>query len=356
MSPDACGAVRATAGRASAEVAARPTLTAGGVVIVIGALLVVSWALFAGSAMAGDHRAGTTTFGIGLALTAFVLGMRHAFDADHIAAIDTTSRKLLDDGRDPSSVGLWFALGHSTVVLVAVGLVTAGVGAFTAQIGVDDSPLTTFTGVWGPTVSSVFLLGLAAVNLVILVRLLRRGRRGAPADHDHRPPGGVVSALIARTSATLDAPWKMFIVGLLFGLGFDTASTIALLLIAGGAGIVMPWYAAMSLPLLFTAGMVTCDGINSIVTARIYRWSADHPERRTRYNITLISISVAVAFVVGAVGLCGVLVDAGRVRWAPVEAIASTNLDSFGLVIVGALVLAWFTSWMLARPQRGSSA
>jgi high-affinity nickel-transport protein len=299
----------------------------------------------------GDYQAGTSTFGIGLAFTAFVLGMRHAFDADHIAAIDNTSRKLVADRKDPSSVGMWFALGHSTVVLVAVGLVTAGVGVLTSQIGIEDSPLAIFAGVWGPTVSSVFLLAMATVNLVLLRRLFRRAREGTPGVHEASPTGGVISLVVARTSATLDAPWKMFVVGLLFGLGFDTASTIALLLIAGGAGIVMPWYAAMVLPLLFTAGMVVCDGINSIVTARLYRWSADHPERRTRYNAALIALSIAVAFIVGAVGLCGVLVDSAGVRWGPVEIIAATNLDSFGLIIVAVLLIGWLTGWVFARSR-----
>ena len=332
----------------------RMTLSARGVLILAGALLLVSWALFAIVVAPGDYQAGTSTFGIGLAVTAFVLGMRHAFDADHIAAIDNTSRKLVDDGRDPSSVGLWFALGHSTVVLVAVGLVTAGVGALTSQIGTDDSPLAIFTGVWGPTVSSLFLLAMAAANLVILVRLVRQARGRAPVRAE--TAGGAFSLLIARTSATLDAPWKMFVVGLLFGLGFDTASTIALLLIAGGAGIVMPWYAAMVLPLLFTAGMVSCDGINSIVTARLYRWSADHPERRSRYNAALLSVSVAVAFIVGMVGLCGVLADSAGVRWAPVEMIAATNLDTFGLIIVAVLLLTGLTGWIFARTRRTSTA
>jgi high-affinity nickel-transport protein len=281
--------------------------------------------------------------------------MRHAFDADHIAAIDNTSRKLVDDGKDPSSVGLWFALGHSTVVLVAVGLVTAGVGALTSQIGAEDSPLAVFTGVWGPTVSSIFLLAMATANLVILVRLRRRARGGARGQ-DARVPGGAVSLIIARTAATLDAPWKMFVVGVLFGLGFDTASTITLLLIAGGAGIVMPWYAAMVLPLLFTAGMVSCDGINSIVTARLYRWSADRPELRSRYNAALLMLSVTVAFIVGTVGLCGVLVDSAGVRWPPVEAIAATNLDSFGMIIVAVLLAAWLASWIFARSQRTAAA
>jgi len=250
-----------------------------------------------------------------------------------------------------SKIGVWFALGHSTVVLTAVGLVTAGVGALTTQIGVDHSPLAIFTGVWGPTVSSVFLLVMAMVNLAILVRLIRGARRGRTSS-DQATGGGVVSLLIARTSATLDAPWKMFVVGLLFGLGFDTASTIALLLIAGGAGIVMPWYAAMVLPLLFTAGMVLCDGVNSIVTARIYRWSADQPERRVRYNAALISISVAVALVVGAVGLCGVLADSFGVTLPAVRAVAATDLDSFGLMIVGALLVTWLVSWAFARSLR----
>ncbi|MFE5409559.1 HoxN/HupN/NixA family nickel/cobalt transporter [Microbacterium sp. NPDC056569] len=330
----------------------RITSPARRVLVVAGALLITSWALFAIVVAPGDYQAGSSTFGIGLAITAFVLGMRHAFDADHIAAIDNTTRKLIDDGRDPSSVGLWFALGHSTVVLVAVGLVTAGVGALTSQIGTDDSPWAIFTGVWGPTVSSVFLLAMAAANLVILLRILRRARGETPAHLAAPLPGGPISLIIARTSASLDAPWKMFVVGLLFGLGFDTASTIALLLIAGGAGIVMPWYAAMVLPLLFTAGMVACDGINSIVTARLYRWSADRPERRTRYNAVLLTLSVAVAFIVGTVGLCGVLVDSAGVRWAPVQVIASTDLDSFGLIIVGALLVAWLASWTFARLQR----
>lgn len=332
----------------------RMSLSARGVLLVAGALLVAGWTLFGVVVAPADYRTGTSTFGIGLAVTAFVLGMRHAFDADHIAAIDTTSRKLVDDGDDPSSVGLWFALGHSTVVLVAVGVVTAGVGALTSQIGAEDSPLTVFTGVWGPTVSSVFLLAMATANLVILVRLVRSAR-GRPEPDPGAAGGGPVSLLIARTSATLDAPWKMFVVGLLFGLGFDTASTITLLLIAGGAGILMPWYAAMVLPLLFTAGMVACDGLNSIVTARVYRWSADRPERRRGYNAALLSVSIAVAFIVGTVGLCGVLVDTVGVQWPPVQAVAATNLDSFGLIIVAAVLVTGFTSWLVARWPRASA-
>lgn len=326
-----------------------PTPSARRVLIVVTALPLLGWALFAVVVLPGDYQAGDTTFGTGLAVTAFVLGMRHAFDADHIAAIDNTSRKLVSDGHDPSSVGLWFAFGHSTVVLVSVGLVTAGFGALAAQMGVDDSPLAIFTGVWGPAVSSVFLIAMALVNLTILGRLLRDARAAKTiGDTGGASSGGLVVRLIARTSARLDAPWKMFLVGVLFGLGFDTASTITLLLLAGGAGVVMPWYAAMVLPLLFTAGMVMCDGFNSII-AGMYRWSVDRPDHRLRYNATLISLSISVALLVGTVGLCGVLVDAAGVRWEPVAAIASIDLDAFGLVTVALLALAWGTSWLIAR-------
>lgn len=326
------------------------------VLVVIAALPILGWALFASVALVGGSAPGDATFGTGLAVTAFVLGMRHAFDADHIAAIDNTSRKLVSDGKDPSSVGLWFALGHSSVVIASVALVTAGVGALAAQIGDDGSPLAQFAGVWGPTVSSVFLLSMAIVNLVILVRLLRDARAPARSGRSSAVANGPVSRMIARTSVRLDAPWKMFAVGILFGLGFDTAATITLLLIAGGVGVVMPWWAAMVFPLLFTAGMVLCDGLNSLFTARMYRWSVDRPERRLRYNATLISLSVSVALLVGTVGVCGVLVDAAGVRWEPVAAIASIDLDAFGLVIVALIALAWLTSWLFARTDRRTPA
>ncbi|MCI9859609.1 HoxN/HupN/NixA family nickel/cobalt transporter [Microbacterium proteolyticum] len=328
----------------------RLTSAARGTLLTIVVMLGVSWALTAVVLLPSEASLGTAATGVGMAVTAFLLGVRHAFDADHIAAIDNTSRKLTDDGKDPSGVGLWFALGHSTVVVVAVGLVTAGVGALTAQLGSDDSPLTMITGVWGPTVSSVFLLAMAAVNLTILVRLARGKRSHARA----APGGGPVSLLIGRLSATLDAPWKLFIVGLLFGLGFDTASTIAILVLAGGAGAALPWQAAMVVPLLFAAGMATCDGLNSIVTARIYRWSVDGQRRRRAYNIALMSISISVALVVGVVGMCGVLVESVGVGWAPARAIAETDLDLFGFVIVAVLLAAWALSWAMSRRRRVS--
>lgn len=317
-------------------------------------LVLIAWGLFFAIVLPGRYAAASGTFGVGLALTAFLLGTRHAFDADHVAAIDNTSRRLVADGRDASTVGMWFAVGHSTVVLLAVGLVTAGAGAFTAQLRDPGYWIAAAADIWGPTVSSLFLFVMAAANTVILIRTLRGARHAGGAGAPF--PGGPVVRLLARTGARLDRPWKMYVVGLLFGLGFDTASTITLLLLAGGAGLVMPWYAAMVMPLLFTAGMVACDGVNGLVMARLYRWSAGHPGRRTPYNVVMLALSVAVALVVGGVGLAGVLVDALHVSWLPIDALAAVDLDHFGFVIAAVLVIAGAGGLVLARVARRSTA
>lgn len=167
----------------------KPTLPARKVLLVSAALLMVSWSLFFIVVAPADYKTGTSTFDGGLALTAFVLGMRHAFDADHIAAIDNTTRKLVDDRRDPSSVGAWFAFGHSSVVLLAVGLITAGVGAIATQVRDGNSLLLRFASIWGPSVSNIFLLTFAGVNLALLIEAIRRGRRGDPETAGALPRG-----------------------------------------------------------------------------------------------------------------------------------------------------------------------
>jgi high-affinity nickel-transport protein len=221
-------------------------------------------------------------------------------------------------------------------------------------VGSDDSPLAVVTAAWGPSVSSVFLLAVAAVNLTILVRLVRGGGdRHVGRDRAHG--GGPVSLLLARMTSPLDAPWKLFVVGVLFGLGFDTASTIAVLVLAAGAGATLPWHAALAVPLLFAAGMAACDGVNSILTARIYAWSVERPDQRRRYNIALMSISIAVALVVGVVGLCGVLVDVVGLRWRAARAVAEIDLDLFGFVIVGVLLGVGTLSWALSRRRRSGA-
>jgi len=315
-------------------------------------LLLVSWGLFVAVVLPGNYRAGDTALGLGVALTAFGLGMRHAFDADHIAAIDNATRKLIGEGRNASAVGLWFALGHSTVVLAAVGLVSFGVSGLIGQIGDEDSALAGFTGVWGPAVSGSFLLLIAAVNLVALIGVLRRLRAG---EQNEGFSGGLMYRLIAKFGRTIDRPWKMYVVGLLFGLGFDTASSITLMLLAGGAGIVMPWFAAMVFPLLFTAGMVCCDGLNSIAMSRAYQWTVDRPGRRASCNIVLISVSIAVAFLVGSVALSSVLVDWLAIQSGPLALLAGLDLSWFGFAVVGLMLALWAASLVMSRRTPRSS-
>jgi high-affinity nickel-transport protein len=321
------------------------------VVLAVIVLLVISWGLFFAIVLPGNYAAGSTTFGVSLAITAFVIGMRHAFDADHITAIDNTTRKLIGERKDASAVGLWFAVGHSAVVLGAVGVISGGLSAFASQLGNAASPLALAAGTWGPLVSCVFLLIVGSVNLVALIGILRRGRSRSASQGDALP-GGIVMRALGRVGRSLDRPWKMLIVGFLFGLGFDTASTIALLLIAGGGGIVMPWYASMVLPLLFTAGMVMCDGINSLVMSRAYTWTTGRPRRRIYYNVTLMGISVLAAFLVGIVGLCGALVTALHTNSGLIRRIADTNLESFGFILFGILLAAWAVSYVTSRARR----
>lgn len=327
--------------------------TSAAVLLTIVVLLFLSWGLFFGVVLPGRYVTGTTTFGVGLAVTAFMLGMRHAFDADHIAAIDNATRKLIGERRDASAVGLWFALGHSTVVLTAVSLITAGLSAFTSQIGDDRSPLAAFTAIWGPTVSSAFLLVIGTVNLMALLGILRQAKNRT-TESSEAIPGGVVMRTLRKAGGALDKEWKMFLVGVLFGLGFDTASTIALLLVAGGAGIVMPWYAAIVLPLLFTSGMVLCDGINSLLMSRAYAWTIDRSRRRVLYNATLMGISVVVAFLVGIVGIFSVLVDEYRTSSAQVRSIAGISLENPGFIVLGGLLIAGGVGFIIRRAWRGA--
>jgi high-affinity nickel-transport protein len=315
---------------------------------VVLALPLVAWALYFWLVLPVPQPGGLTRVGLALGVTAFLLGMRHAFDADHITAIDNTTRKLVGESRDASSVGLWFAFGHSTVVIGAVVLISGGVSALIPQIQDDNSFLATVTGTWGPLVSSGFLIVIGAVNLVALARIIRRARSNENTV-DTPPPGGLVTMIIRRFAISLDRAWKMYVVGLLFGLGFDTASTIALLLLARGTGITLPWYAALVIPMLFAAGMVLCDGVNGTVVARAYRWTRTGTRRRTYYNATLLGITVAAAFVVALFGLSGVLVDRLGVTVGPLEAIASADLGNFGFLVTAVLVASWAVCYVIWR-------
>ncbi|MGK2877544.1 MAG: HoxN/HupN/NixA family nickel/cobalt transporter [Solirubrobacterales bacterium] len=287
-----------------------------------------------------------SVFGIGLGLTAYLLGMRHAFDADHIAAIDNTTRKLVGAGTDARSVGFFFSLGHSTVVIALGVFVAVGVGGIAAALGDDDSALSVLTGNWGPTVAGLFLLVMGALNLVVLVRLsrsfksVREGRFDERQLEDHLAQRGVLARVYRRATDAITRPWQMYPVGLLFGLGFDTASEIALLVLAGGAAAGgLPFYAILCLPILFAAGMTLFDMVNSTFMSSAYRWALENPARKLYYNFTVTGISVVAAFAIGIFSLLRAPVDLAFVGCA--------------LVVISAAV--WLTALISWRVRGGAA-
>ena len=329
------------------------------------ALHLLGWGGFALLVLPHDYTAaGGAGFGVGLALTAYLLGVRHAFDADHIAAIDNTSRKLAAGGKAPVTTGFWFALGHSTVVLVAVALLAAGVNALAGQLSDDGSVLKQVAGVWGPAVSGSFLLLIGAINLLALrgiVRAYRKLRSGGYSEDELEralDQRGLMARLLAPVSRRVDKAWKLYPLGFLFGLGLDTATTIGLFVVAGGAVVLLPWQAVMVLPLLFTAGMVLFDSLDGILMSRVYRWAFDSPQRKVFYNLVITAVSVLAAFGVGLVVLGGLLTETLALSSGPVAWLGNLDLEYFGFAVVGLFAAAWigaYAFWKVAGERNGTA-
>jgi nickel/cobalt transporter (NiCoT) family protein len=287
-------------------------------------------------------------FALGTGVTAYTLGLRHAFDADHIAAIDNTTRKLMAEGKRPMSVGFFFSLGHSTIVFILAFLFAIGVKALNGQVQNDGSQLHNVTGWIGTGVSGTFLYIIAALNVVILwgiVKVFRemRGGRYDEAQLEHQLAArGLMNRFFGRFTKTIREPWQMYPIGVLFGLGFDTASEVALLfLAAGAAGAGLPFYAILCLPILFAAGMSLLDTIDGSFMNFAYGWAFSKPVRKVFYNITITGLSVVVALAIGTIELGGLLaskLEAQGPFWSWVEAI---DINELGFIIVGLFAMTW---------------
>jgi nickel/cobalt transporter (NiCoT) family protein len=287
-------------------------------------------------------------FTIGLGLTAYTLGLRHAFDADHISAIDNTTRKLMAERKRPLSVGFWFSLGHSTIVFALSFLFAIGIRALSGQVSHGGSTLRGVTGLIGTSVSGTFLYVIAALNVVILVGIVRVSRdlRSGRFDEEQLErqlnSRGLMSRMLGRFNQTVTRPWHMYPVGLLFGLGFDTASEVALLfLAAGAAGAGLPFYAILCLPILFAAGMSLLDTIDGSFMNFAYEWSFSKPVRKLYYNITITGLSVLIALVIGTVELAGLFAQKLGAQGSFWQWVENINLNELGFVIVGLFVLTW---------------
>ncbi|BBH16892.1 nickel/cobalt efflux system [Nocardioides baekrokdamisoli] len=298
------------------------------------------------------HLGGGGVFTAGVGLLAYTFGLRHAFDADHIAAIDNTTRKLLTSRRPdeprPMSVGFWFGAGHSTVVFALCLALGAGVRALSGQIADENSRLHAVTGVIGGSVSGGFLWLLGLINLVALVGLvrivrdLRAGRFDEAALEKQLQSRGFLNRLLGPLTRAVRKPSHIYPVGVLFGLGFDTASEVGLLVLAGGAAAyALPFWAMLVLPILFAAGMILMDTADGIFMAEAYGWADAAPVRTLFYNLTVTTLSVAVALGIGTIELVGVLVDTTGISGGPLGAIAGIDLGHLGYVIVGLFALTW---------------
>lgn len=325
-------------------------------------LHLLGWGVLIGLVAPQQLHLGNQVFGVGLGLTAYTLGMRHAFDADHIAAIDNTTRKQLAEGSRPLSVGFWFSLGHSTIVFVLVLLLAAGVSALAGPLADEGSALQQVTGLFGTLISGVFLVLIGLLNLVVLVGLVRvfaRRHRGGGLDEAaleaHLERRGVIGRLAGRATAMVTKPWHMYPVGLLFGLGFDTATEVGLLVLAGGAAALsLPWYAVLTLPVLFAAGMSLLDTADGVVMFHAYGWAQARPVRKLYYNVAVTGLSVAVALLIGGIELIGVLVQRLGITSGPLAAIAAIDLGDLGYLVVGLFVLIWLLAvavWRLGRVE-----
>jgi len=315
------------------------------VLSVILVMNVAAWAVLIGAVAPQHLRLGTHVFGVGLGVTAFTLGMRHAFDADHIAAIDNTTRKLLADGKRPVSVGFWFALGHSTIVIALAGLIAVGARTV-SRLTSEDSSLHQALGVVSSSVSGLFLYLIGILNLAALIGILRVYRRAKTGGYDAHALDaaldnrGVITQILRPLMKSINHPAQMYPIGLLFGVGFDTATEVTLLVLAGtGVASGLPWYAVLVLPLLFTAGMSLFDTLDGAFMNLAYRWAFANPIRKIYYNLTITGLSVAVALFIGTIELLSVLHDKLNLHDPVTDWVAGLDLGDVGFLIVGVFVL-----------------
>ncbi len=307
--------------------------------------------------LGGDHP----VFTVGVGVLAYTFGLRHAFDADHIAAVDNTTRKLLadDTGRKPLSVGFWFSLGHSTIVFALALLLSLGVKALAGPVTHDGSDLHAVTGVVGASVSGVFLWMIGLLNLAVLMGILgvfkemRRGEYDERQLEEQLDKRGFMNRFLGGLTRSVRKPWHIYPIGVLFGLGFDTATEVGLLVMAGGAAAFdLPFYAILVLPILFAAGMCLADTVDGVFMNVAYGWAFARPVRKVFYNITITSISVAVALIIGTIELLNVLAVEAHITSGPIAAVAGIPLDYAGYGIVGLFVLAWVIAlavWRIGR-------
>ncbi len=321
---------------------------ASGMAVTVIGLNVLGWGLLSAAVSGHFHISANKVFGFGTGILAYTLGIRHAFDADHIAAIDNTTRKLVSDGKRPLSVGFFFSLGHSTIVFLLALLLNFGIRALNRAVRDSHSTLHSVTGIFGTAVSGTFLYLIAGLNLVVLFgiikvfREMRSGRYNDQELEEQLNKRGLMNRVLGPLARRIDAPWKIYPVGVLFGLGFDTATEVAFLVLAGTAVVSgLPFYAILSLPVLFAAGMCLFDTVDGCFMNFAYDWAFSRPLRKVFYNLTITGLSVFVALFIGTIELLGLIRAEANLTGGFWEFMAKFNINTAGFVIVGMFVFTW---------------
>jgi high-affinity nickel-transport protein len=295
---------------------------------------------------------------LGTALLAYTFGLRHAIDADHISAIDNVTRKLMQAGKSPVSVGFFFSLGHSTIVVaLSIGIAVGATIVHASMPGLASIGATV-----GTTISALFLYAIAAINIIVLIdvyRTFRRVRRGGDYSDEAIDVSlmqrGIWGRIFTPIVRLVDASWKMYPLGVLFGLGFDTATEIGVLGIAAlEAGKGLPVYTIMVFPLLFTVGMCLLDTTDGILMLGCYGWAFVKPIRKLYYNMNITLVSVLVAVLVGtveALSIIGPRIGFTGIAWSAIGRI-SDNFGIVGTAIIAIFAMSWLASTVIYRMQR----
>jgi high-affinity nickel-transport protein len=331
------------------------------------AINAAGWIIYVGYVMPHHFNyqgeGGTSGLGVGLgvAITAWFLGFRHAFDADHISCIDNTTRKLMADGKRPLGSGFFFSFGHSTVVVaVGIGITIAARAVFGAVVD-PNSAYETAGGAIGTTLSACFLYLIAVLNLIVLAGIFKvfRQMRGGAYDEQQLEAQlqarGLMYRFFGRFMRSINHTWQLYFVGLVFGIGFDTTTEVLLLAATAYAAIQgLPYYAVLALPLLFSGGMMLFDTLDGTFMNFAYGWAFAKPVRKVYYNLVITGLSIGAAFIVGTIEILGIVTTEANLHGGFWDTMANFNINVAGFCIAGLFVLVWAVAliyWRLGNVE-----
>ena len=294
--------------------------------------------------------------GLGVAITAWFLGFRHAFDADHISCIDNTTRKLMADGKRPLGTGFFFSFGHSTVVVaVGVGITFAARAVFGAVVN-PNSAYETAGGAIGTLLSAGFLYLIAVLNLIVLAgifkvfREMRNGTYNEEQLEAQLQARGLMYRFFGRFMRSINHTWQLYFVGLVFGIGFDTATEVVLLAATAYAAIQgLPYFAVLALPFLFSGGMMLFDTLDGAFMNFAYGWAFARPVRKVYYNLVITGLSIGAAFIIGTIEILGILTSEVHLHGAFWNLMANFNINVAGFCIAAMFVLVWVAALIYWR-------